>query len=123
MGGVLLKEVGDGIMRPVEHNFDIGVTRGPGIAQYSLSHLFKEGIDGVTQPIEGGAQRPAPMLLPRSAGVAAAIAVPALDAVRTAPGGVLNDAHFHGWWMLFEKFAIVGQLGLVVLLDTFEGKG
>src|SRR4029077_17347923 len=58
-----------------------------------------------------------------TAGVTAAIAPPALDAVKTAPGGSFYDLDLLGRRMPFEIFAIVCQLRQLIRLDGVQGVG
>ena|SRR5947209_4301433 len=75
----------------------------------------------VTQSIEGCAQRPPPLLVPSFApGIAAAIASPALHAMRTAPGGVLNDLHLMGRWKLFQELTIICEPRVHLRLDGMQ---
>src|SRR4029077_7519705 len=71
------------------------------------------------------AYRLPPLLIPAgmAAGVTAAMASPALDAVKTAPGGSFNNVDLVGRRMPFEIFAIVCQLRQLIRLDGVQGVG
>src|SRR5581483_4561586 len=88
----LAQEVGGGkgaarLRRAVEDDGDVLVAGAPGIPQAPGGFPFIERVHRIAQPVEGGAQRPAPFLIPAGppTGVAAAVERPAADAVHTAP--------------------------------------
>ena len=76
------------------------------------------GSNGVAQLIEGLAQGRSPLLVPtRLAAVAAAVGAPALNAVRAAPRGVVDDFALALGRKLFEEAGVVGQLDGLVLFE------
>ena len=81
--------------------------------------------EAVAQVIERLAQGRAPRLVPAglAAGVAAAVGVPAADAVRAAPGGVLDDLDFVGRRVDGEVLAVVGELRQLVGFDVMQRVG
>src|SRR5215467_3898323 len=88
----------------IENHVDIRVPRFPWIAQQRPGHLLVSGRNDVTQPIQCLPQRESPLLIPGwvSAGVAAAVTTPALDAVRTTPGSTFPDFGFENRRMAFQ---------------------
>ena len=58
-----------------------------------------------------------------SAGVAAAIALPALHAMHAAPGALLDDFHFMRWRVLGKVFTVVGDICQLVALNVVERIG
>ena len=80
----------------VQNDGDVFVARRPRFGDDSGAMGFVERREFVAQPIESGAERSAPLLIPTgmSARIAAAIGGPAADAVGTAPGGVFDDFDF-----------------------------
>ena len=90
----------------------------------ALGELLGEGRGGVAQEVEGLAQGRAPLLVPAGlAAVAAAVGAPALDAVGAGPGGVFDDFGLPRGREFFEELAVVGELGVAVVLDPVHGVG
>src|SRR4030095_7077769 len=58
-----------------------------------------------------------------AAGVTAAVAPPAIDAVKTTPGGLFDDVRLVCRGMAFEVFAIVRKLRQLIGLDGVQGVG
>ena len=58
-----------------------------------------------------------------AAGIAAAVGVPAADAVDAAPGGVFENLGVVLGWMLLQKLAVVGDLRQAAALDVIERVG
>src|SRR6185369_17458927 len=70
--------------------------------------MLEDDVQLTAKPIKRFAERPSPALMAvRITAVAAAVASPALDAVRTAPGGVLSYPYFVRRRMKREIFAVV----------------
>src|SRR5205823_4942881 len=90
--GVVREEARDVLLRAVEDHTDVVVPRRPRIVHEGAYRRLVDGPDGVPQPVERRAQRPAPLLVPArmAAGVAAAVAPPPLDAVLARPCGILD---------------------------------
>src|SRR5438128_1804389 len=85
-GGVFSKKGGTRFFRTVEDQSNVAVARSPRIANIAAQERFENGRETIPQPIQGGAQRFAPLLIPgMPARVAAAIAAPALHAMHTTP--------------------------------------
>ena len=119
------QEARDALVRAVEDDADIVVARRPRVMHERPHRRLIDGRDGVAQPVEGGAQGAAPFLVPigAAAGIAAAVAPPALDAVLARPRGVLDDLHFMSWREELQKLAVVRQVGEAVRLDMVERVG
>ena len=81
------KEVGARFRRPVEHYFDIGIARFPGILDDGPRQILVSQCRLVAQPVQGLAQRATPFLVPTpmSAARAAAVAFPTAHAMSTTP--------------------------------------
>ena len=91
------QEALDALVGAVEDHVDVVVARRPGVAQQPRAFALEDASPPrrAASPAPR-AERRAPLLVPAraAAGVAAAVAAPALDAVGAAPGGVLDDLHF-----------------------------
>src|ERR1700722_6836176 len=121
---VVRKECLAGLLGAIEDDPDIIVASLPGIANKFFQSRFKDGSQFIAKPVECLPQRSAPLLVPGvTAGVASAIATPAFDAMDTTPRAVFNDLHEVLGRMLFQKLAVVGELGDPLLLDFLEGIG
>ena len=55
--------------------------------------------------------------------VAAAVGLPALYAVRAAPGAVLGDLHLMRRGMFLQKLAVVGEPGDAATLHMIQRRG
>ena len=109
---------------PVEHHLNVAVARLPRITQILCAQRFKKRIDSVAQPIQRLPQRAPPLLVPtRSSAIAAAVAPPALHPVHATPGGILMDLHFMRGRTFLQKFAIVGDLGLLARFNQLQRIG
>src|SRR5215510_8417788 len=97
---------------------EVIVARSPGIFQKLTARVF-EG-DG-----ERIAQRRAPLLIPTgmTAGIAAAITPPTIDAMETAPRSLLDDLHLMRRWMPFEIFSVVGEPRELLGFDGVQSVG
>ena len=124
MGGVLGEEAVLGVGGAVEDDVDVGVAGGPEVVEQRCGEGFGERSGGVAQEVEGLAQGGAPLLVPAGlAAVAAAVGAPALDAVDAGPGGVLGDLGLPLGRELREELAVVGEVGVAVVLDPVHGVG
>ena len=87
--------------------------------------LLPQRCDRIAQAVESVAQRRAPLLIPvaMGAGVAAAIAPPAVDAVGATPGSFFGDLDFVGGRMSFEKLTVVGQARQLFGFDSIQCVG
>src|SRR5579859_5658588 len=76
---------------------------------------------GVTQIVQGGAQRAAPLLVPAGMPrIASAVAAPAFHSMDATPGGVLDDLHLVCRRKFLQEFAIVGQLRKALRFDVVQ---
>src|SRR5579884_1830767 len=100
--------------RAIENDVDEVVARCPGVLKNLAQSPLVERSKGIAQPIECSAKRGTPGLIPArmATGIAATITSPALDAVDTAPRGILDKLDFVGGWEALQKLAIVGQFHL-----------
>src|ERR1019366_4030768 len=86
------EEARNGLFAAVEQHPDIFVARCPHIGEELSALLLSERGQSIAQLVEGLAQRCAPLLVEAGlAAIAAAVGAPALDAVTTAPRGVVDD--------------------------------
>src|SRR5260370_28614195 len=109
--GVLIEKAIDIGEPAVEHDFNVGIARGPRVVQQSAGQLLEVPGELIAQPIEGLAHTRAPWLPPAGAsGVASAVAAPAFDAVSAAPRTFLYDLDLVHGRMVLEKLAVVGEL-------------
>src|ERR1051326_3429277 len=84
--GVIGKESAARFFRAVKNDADVIIAARPRISQVQFGLRLKNGSKAVPQPVEGGAQGSTPLLVPRMpAGVASAVAAPALNPVHAAP--------------------------------------
>src|SRR5207237_6304775 len=100
--------------RAVNQKLDVSVARGPGVAEQLAAGLLELLGQAVAQEVERRAQRRAPALVPAfgRARVAAAVARPAPQPVRAAPGRALAarpapELDFPFRLVPFEELAIV----------------
>src|SRR6202022_4641189 len=99
------------VIRAIENDVDVVVSRLPRIVQQALT-LFLEDADAlIAQPVQRIAERPAPLLGPaaRSTDVASAVELPAPDAVAAAPRSPLENFHFILRRILGQKLGVVGE--------------
>src|SRR5271156_2421198 len=91
---------------------DVGVARGPDIFEQATGRAFAQRGDGIAQPVQGSTQGCAPTLVPSLASaVAAAVGTPALDAVSTAPGSIIDDFCFPSGRELGSELPVIDQPG------------
>ena len=94
------------------------------ICEQAFGEFLRQGRGGVAQEVERLAQRPAPLLVPAGlAAVAAAVGAPALDAVGTGPRCVFDHLGLPCGREFFEELAVVGELGVAVVLDPVHRVG
>src|SRR5580704_14983913 len=103
---MMVKKLVDCFLRSIEDEANVVVASFPGVLEDSPAELLKDRHEAVAQPIHGLANRSAPPLVPAAvhAGVASAVASPALDAVGATPRTVFENLHFFGRGMPFEEF-------------------
>ena len=89
--------------RAVKDDLNVIIARRPWVLEQLLGFLFVKRGQRVAQPIECGAQRGAPLLIPARmpTGVAAAVAPPAFDPVNTTPRAIIKYLDFMGGGMPF----------------------
>src|SRR5262249_1553907 len=95
--GVLVEESLDLFRRAVKNDGYVVVARGPWIMKEHSGNLLIVGGTPIAQPVQCLPQSFSPLLIPgsvASAGIATAMAVPALYAVRATPCAVLDDLSF-----------------------------
>src|ERR1017187_8859197 len=94
--------------RTIQHDVDVIVARSPGIPQKLLHAEFIELCEIIAQPVHCLPQRLPPMLAPgaASAGVTAAIVLPAFHPMHATPRAFLDDFHFMRWRVLGKVFAV-----------------
>src|SRR5262249_40477287 len=104
----------------IQNHINVIIAGLPRITQQSAALTLVYWSDRVTKPIQCLAQRRSPILIPPwlAAGVAATVAIPALEAVRTAPSAALPDFGFVHWRMFFQIFAVVCELRQIVGFDV-----
>src|SRR5687768_14053889 len=90
---MLLEEALDTGGRSIQENRDVAIASGPRVVEQLLAFVLKQARQMITQPVERLAQRFTPTLVPPRLAprLAAAVAPPALDAMDTAPGRVVED--------------------------------
>ena len=124
VGGVASEEAVLAGGGTVEHQLDVGVARGPEVGEQAFGELFGQRRGCVAEKVEGFAQGRAPLLVPAGlAAVAAAVGAPAFDAVRAAPGGVLDDLSLPLRRKFLQELAVVGEAGVAVDLNPVHGVG
>ena len=113
------------VFRAIEYHIDVLVTLMPGILDVVPQGFFEGAGEGVTQPVEGLAQRGSPFLVPSGVlpRIAAAVAPPTFDAVATAPGGVLAHTDEVLGRVEFEELAIDGDGGEAATLQEMQSVG
>src|SRR5215475_13226075 len=106
----------------VQNDINISVASFPRISQDCPCFLFVSRSDRISKPVERLPKRKSPILIPAlmTTGVAAAIIIPALESVRTAPRAVLPNFSLKHWRVLFQIFTIVGQLSELVVFDMVQ---
>src|SRR5262249_5658203 len=106
----------------VEEHGDPVIAGRPEILQERRGLLFAARGQLIPQPVQSLAQRRPPGLAPLGveARLAVAVALPAIQTVRTAPGASLHDFDLVDWRAHLEKLAIVGQLRDARMLDGVE---
>src|SRR5262249_41611346 len=96
----------------VHQHLDVAVAGRPRVVEQLAGLLLAQLGRPVAQPVEGVAERAAPVLAPAEPPrVAAAVRPPALDAVDAAPGGALLDLDLQAWREALEELAVVGEPG------------
>ena len=79
-------------VRAIENDADVVVASFPRVADKFLQPRLEDGRQLIAQPVQRGAERSTPLLVPgMSAGIAATIAAPAFDAMHTTPGTIVDD--------------------------------
>ena len=101
----------------IEDHLDELVAREPGVAQEPSRFALVEHRELVAEDVERGAERGAPVLPPSgsSACRAAAVAAPALDSVRAAPGGPVEDLRLVSGREQLQRLRQVHQLDVPAL--------
>src|SRR5439155_19933600 len=114
--GLFVEEFPDSVRAAVENDVDVFVARLPWIFENLAAFLLETCCGRIAQPVHGLAQRHAPFLVPIwiPAGVAAAVARPALDSVRATPCGTFPDLSFVLRRVPLEIFAVVGQFREII---------
>ncbi|MFO0635691.1 MAG: hypothetical protein U0168_22860 [Nannocystaceae bacterium] len=122
---VALQQPLDRVVAAIEDRVDVGVARGPRVAQQRRGAALVDLGQPRGEPVERLLQRPAPALRPArvTAAVAAAVAAPALDAVGAAPRAALDHAGLVLGRMLREELTVVGQPDLGRLLERVQRVG
>src|SRR4051812_43260175 len=106
---LFLEEVADRAGTAIEDHLDVGVTRRPGVGEALAAPRREQVIDLLPELVERLAERSSPFLVPVSPGSAAAVGVPALDAVGAAPGALVVDLDLPLRRVKFEELAVVRQ--------------
>ena len=106
----------------IENGNYVFVSSQPRVLQKLLCASFIIGNEIIPQPIKRRAQGPPPLLIPAGTAscVAAAIGLPAADAVGATPGSLLLDSNFLRRRMQSEVLAIIGQAGEFIFLNVLE---
>ena len=96
---VAAEEVADRARAAVEDDVDVGVAGGPGVGEELAAPGGEHVVELFLELVEGAAERPAPLLVPVAPGPAAAVGVPALDAVAQlqALRSWISTSHSGGW--------------------------
>src|ERR1700730_5006253 len=125
MSGVLGEERREAFVRTIDNHADVCVPSQPRILEQSSSVILICRGQCIPQPVECGAERPSPFLVPARvpAGIASAIRAPALQSVGTAPGAVFNNLDEMISGVTLEELAIVGELRQFVCLDVVKSIG
>ena len=85
------------------------VATGPRVAQIHPKARLEDRCQAFPEPIEGGTERSAPLLVPgMAARVATAIAAPALYPMNAAPGAIFDDLDEVFVGVFFHVLAVVG---------------
>ena len=95
-----------------ENNVDVAVARRPRIAQQRRRRALRTS-DATESRSQSSASRSGlrhSWFQPERAGVAAAVAAPALYAMNAAPGGIFVNLRFLGRRIIFEKLAVIRDL-------------
>src|ERR1019366_2750734 len=118
------EEARNGLLAAVEHYADIFVARGPHIGEELSALLLGKRSQRVTQLVEGLAQRCAPLLVEAGlAAITAAVGAPALDAVTTAPRGVVDDLALVFRRKLRKEAGVVGEFYSLVCFKQTKRVG
>ena len=125
MGG---EELVDRLFGPAgaggEYDRDVSVAGGPDVLKQAFGGVFAERGDGIAEPVESGAKRRAPALVPPLASaVAAAVGTPALDTVGTTPRGIVDDFRLPLGWELGQELAVIDQPRQLLVFDEAQGIG
>src|SRR5580692_232472 len=109
-------------VRTIDDHADVCVPSRPRIFEQSSSFILIGRGHCIPQPVECGAERPSPFLIPARvpAGIASAIRAPALQPVGTAPRTVFNNLDEMIGGMTLEKLAIVGEFRKFVRFDVVK---
>ena len=110
MAGVRTEEALYLLAATAEHYINVGVARGPHIAEELAAFQFRQRRNAIAQRVECLAQRRAPELIEGPATVASAVGAPALDAVDAAPGAVFHDFALVLGRKLLKETRVVGEL-------------
>ncbi len=97
-------------------------------SQTSLSRpagsAFGQRRHRIAEPVESGAKRGPPALVPAVVPtVAAAVGSPPLDSVGATPGRILDDLRFPFGWEQGQKLAVIDQLRQLFVFDVAQGIG
>src|ERR1035438_5095081 len=118
------EEARNGLFAAVEHNADIFVARGPHIGEELSALLLGKRSKSVAQLVEGLAQRCTPLLVEAGlAAITAAVGAPALDAVTTAPRGVVDDLALVFRRKLRKEAGVVGEFYSLVCFKQTKRVG
>jgi hypothetical protein len=119
---VLFQEAIHDVGVSIEDDVDIGVTCDPEILEQRRSDLFGEGSRVIAEQIESLAKWSTPGLIPSgSSAITSTVGPPALDAVSATPGAVVDNFSLPAWWKALEELAVIGEGGVVVVLDPMHG--
>src|SRR5262249_23300045 len=124
--GVLVEESLDLFRRAVKNDGYVVVARGPWIMKEHSGNLLIVGGTPIAQPVQCLPQSFSPLLIPgsvASAGIATAMAVPALYAVRATPCVVLDDLSFVSGRKLLQVLTVICELRQPLLFNIFKRKG
>ena len=125
MGSLLVEKFVGIVRQAIENDVDVFIARPPWILENLAAFLLKTWRHLIAQPIQSLAQRHAPFLIPiaMASRVASTIAVPAFDAMRTAPCTAFPDFGFTRRAMALQVLAIVGDHSGIVALDLMKRIG